>query len=226
MILYDLLHKDPTEVQPKQEEEEIDITQEAQQFKPVEVSKEMPNIQKPATAEEQPKAETPEKADSSKAETPKEEKPAAPDNTHETPEKDDSPRPDSPPTQEPPSKPQPAPSQPAQEPKADAKKEGQKALSKYRNEVGSISRRERSIKITDREWEAIQAGAISENKLKSILNSADIDKLRERATPRSYNSLSTAQIGRAKAMASSNYTIEQIAKKLGVSKSTVSKYLK
>ena len=30
MILYDLLHKDPTEVQPKQEEEEIDITQEAQ----------------------------------------------------------------------------------------------------------------------------------------------------------------------------------------------------
>lgn len=52
MILYDLLHKDPTEVQPKQEEEEIDITQEAQQFKPVEVSKEMPNIQKPATAEE------------------------------------------------------------------------------------------------------------------------------------------------------------------------------
>ena len=97
MILYDLLHKDPTEVQPKQEEEEIDITQEAQQFKPVEVSKEMPNIQKPATAEEQPKAETP--------------------------EKDDSPKPDSQPTQEPPSKPQPAPSQPAQEPKADAKKD-------------------------------------------------------------------------------------------------------
>ena len=123
MILYDLLHKDPTEVQPKQEEEEIDITQEAQQFKPVEASKEMPNIQKPATAEEQPKAETPEKADSSKAETPKEEKPAAPDNTHETPEKDDSPKPDSQPTQEPPSKPQPAPSQPAQEPKADAKKD-------------------------------------------------------------------------------------------------------
>lgn len=51
-------------------------------------------------------------------------------------------------------------------------------------------------------------------------------KLRERATPRSYNSLSTAQIGRAKAMASSNYTLEEIASKLGVSPSTISKALK
>lgn len=106
------------------------------------------------------------------------------------------------------------------------KKIGQQALSKAREEVGSISRRERNVEITDREWEAIQAGAISENKLKSILNNADIDKLRERATPRSYNSLSTAQIGRAKAMAASNYTLEEIASKLGVSPSTISKALK
>ena len=45
----------------------------------------------------------------------------------------------------------------------------QQALSKYREEVGSVARRDRSIKITDREWEAIQAGAISENKLIKIL---------------------------------------------------------
>lgn len=63
MILYDLLHKDPTEVQPKQEEEEIDITQEAQQFKPVEVSKEMSYVQKPVTAEEKPTADTSKKTD-------------------------------------------------------------------------------------------------------------------------------------------------------------------
>lgn len=106
------------------------------------------------------------------------------------------------------------------------RKISQQALSKAREEVGSVSRRERNVEITDREWEAIQAGAISENKLKSILNNADIDKLRERATPRSYNSLSTAQIGRAKAMASSNYTLEEIASKLGVSPSTISKALK
>lgn len=106
------------------------------------------------------------------------------------------------------------------------RKLSQQALNKYREEVGSVSRRDRNIEISDREWEAIQAGAISENQLKRILNTSDIDKLRERATPRLTNSLSNAQVSRAKAMAASNYTLEQIAKKMGVSTSTVSKYLK
>ena len=106
------------------------------------------------------------------------------------------------------------------------RKLSQQALSKYRQELGTVSRRDRNIEISDREWEAIQAGAISENQLKRILDTSDIDKLRERATPRLTNSLSQAQIGRVKAMSASNYTIEQIAKKMGVSTSTVSKYLK
>ena len=109
---------------------------------------------------------------------------------------------------------------------SDIKKASQQALTKYRGEVGSVSRRERSIKITDREWEAIQAGAISENKLKQILDNTDIDSLRQRATPKTTNSLSQAQINRIKSMADSNYTLEQIATKLGVSTSTVSNYLK
>ena len=108
----------------------------------------------------------------------------------------------------------------------DIKKAGQIALNKYRKEVGSISRRERNIDITDREWEAIQAGAISESQLKKILNNTDADKLRQRATPRTTNSLSTAQINRIKAMNASNYSLNDIAKKLGVSTSAVSKYLK
>lgn len=106
------------------------------------------------------------------------------------------------------------------------RKTGQQALNKARQDVGSIARRDRNIVITDREWEAIQAGAISETTLKRILNSSDIDVLRERATPKLINSLSSTQINRAKAMASSNYTLNEIAKKLGVSTSTVSKYLK
>ena len=109
---------------------------------------------------------------------------------------------------------------------ADIKKASQQAITKYRQEVGSIARRKRNIDITDREWEAIQAGAISERKLKDILNNTDIDKLRERATPRSTSSMSQAQINRAKAMVASNYTLGEIAKKLGVSASTISKYVK
>ena len=109
---------------------------------------------------------------------------------------------------------------------SDVKKASQQALSKYRNEVSSVSRRDRSINITDKEWEAIQAGAISEHKLKQILDNADVDNLRQRATPRATTTLSTAKVNRIKAMSSSNYSTTQIAEALGVSPSTVSKYLK
>lgn len=110
---------------------------------------------------------------------------------------------------------------------SDIKKASQQAVTKRRQEVGSVSRRDRNIEISDREWEAIQAGAISENKLKRILANADIDDLRQRATPREKRALSTSQISRVNAMsASGNYTIAQIADQLGLSTSTVRKYLK
>ena len=107
----------------------------------------------------------------------------------------------------------------------DIKKASQRALTKYRQEVGSVARRDRSIKITDNEWEAIQAGAISESKLRDILNNTDPDSLRERATPRSSINISQSKINRIKAL-SNSYTLAQIADKLNISPSTVSKYLK
>lgn len=110
--------------------------------------------------------------------------------------------------------------------KDDAKKLRQKAVSKYRTEVGSVARRDRNINITDKEWEAIQAGAISESKLKDILNNTDIDKLRARATPKLVTAPSSAQVARIKAMSASNYTLAEIAQKTGFSTSTISKYLK
>ena len=109
--------------------------------------------------------------------------------------------------------------------KDDLKKERNRALKVGRQEVGAIARRKRNIEITDREWEAIQAGAVSENILKSILNNTDADKLRERATPRATTSVSPAQVSRIKAM-SASYTQAQIAEKLGISPSAVSKALK
>lgn len=109
---------------------------------------------------------------------------------------------------------------------SDKKKISQQALSKYRIEVGSVSRKDRSINISDKEWEAIQAGAISENQLKKILNNTDIDNLRQRATPRATSTLNAAKVSRIKAMSASNFSLEEIAKQLGVSTSTVSKYLK
>lgn len=113
---------------------------------------------------------------------------------------------------------------PTMKPK-DVKKASQQALTKYRNEVGSVSRRDRNIIITDKEWEAIQAGAVSESILKRILNNSDPDSLRQKAMPKSTTTLNKAKVNRIKAM-SASYTIQQIADKLGISTSTVSKYLK
>jgi predicted DNA binding protein len=109
--------------------------------------------------------------------------------------------------------------------KADVRKESQKAMTKARQEVGSVSRRNRNIKISDREWEAIQAGAISKTQLKKILNNTDVDVLREKATPRTTKTLSDAKVNRIKAM-SATYTIGEIAEKFNISPATVSKYLK
>lgn len=108
---------------------------------------------------------------------------------------------------------------------SDIRKANQQAITKYRQEVGSVTRRERNIDITPKEWEAIQAGAISENYLKRILDNTDIDKLREYATPRASRELSPAKVNQIQAMRAS-YTIAEIAEKLGLSSSTVSKYLK
>lgn len=107
--------------------------------------------------------------------------------------------------------------------KKEIKKKSQMAITEARQIVGA---KRTTIDITDREWEAIQSGAISENVLLEILKGADLDKVRERATPRKKTELSSAKINLIKSMSSSGYTNEQIAKRLGVSSSTVVKYLK
>lgn len=107
--------------------------------------------------------------------------------------------------------------------KEDIKKTSQRALSKYRTSVGA---KRDPIIITDKEWDAIQAGAISETQLKQILNHTDKDNLRERATPRATSTLSAAKVNKIKAMSNSNYSLNEIAESLGVSTSTVSNYLK
>ena len=111
--------------------------------------------------------------------------------------------------------------------KGDIKKMRQQAISKYRREVGAVKRSDRNIDITDREWEAIQSGAISETKLFQILNNTDTDRLRVLATPKTSRTLSNYKVNKIKAMqASGSYSISEIAQAIGCSSSTVSKYLK
>jgi DNA-binding CsgD family transcriptional regulator len=106
---------------------------------------------------------------------------------------------------------------------SEIKKAGQQALTAARAQVGASRE---LIKISDREWEAIQAGAISENTLSKILNNTDIEDLRQRATPRTTTSLSNGQINRLTNLNASGYTIAQIARSLGVSSNVITNYLK
>lgn len=106
--------------------------------------------------------------------------------------------------------------------KKDLKKLSQKALTQARVEVGA---QRSAIEFTDREWEAIQAGAITHTKLEQILDSADMDSVKEKAMPSFSMEISDAQKARIKAMSDAGYTNAEIAKRLGKSTSTVSKYI-
>ena len=103
------------------------------------------------------------------------------------------------------------------------RKISQQALTRYRAKVGA---KKEKIRITDRQWDAIQAGAITESTLKRILDNMDTDDLRKRATPKASKSLSTTKIAQIRAKANSGYTQAEIAKDLGISVETVSKYVK
>lgn len=103
----------------------------------------------------------------------------------------------------------------------EVKKQGQLALSRARTRYGA---QRHPIEITERGWQAIQAGAFSESTLSQILRFADIDQVRSYATPRATTTLSSGKQARIKAMRASGYTNSEIASALGISASTVSKY--
>ena len=107
--------------------------------------------------------------------------------------------------------------------KDEVKKMRTQALTEARLRVGASKT---VITFTDREWEAVQNGAISTNVLNSILNNADMDQVRQLATPRDTPVMNAAKTGRAKAMAALGYTQSEIADALGISTSTLSAALK
>lgn len=77
------------------------------------------------------------------------------------------------------------------------------------------------IDISDREWEAIQARAISPNKLNNILGHCNMDTLKQRALPKHSAAISSAKESLAKAMKAQGYTNKEIADRLGISTSSV-----
>lgn len=76
------------------------------------------------------------------------------------------------------------------------------------------------IDITDREWKAIQDNAISNSKLKAILDNADMDQVKKLSMPKQ-SKMTAAKIARAKSLIANGYTYAEVARQLGVSDTTI-----
>ena len=104
---------------------------------------------------------------------------------------------------------------------AEEKKALDKCLKRAREIVGA---KRVPIEITDKEWEAIQAGAISKTTLKDIFRFCDQDQLKERAMPKERREMSAANVATMKSMLARGYTRQEVADRFGISTTTLSKY--
>lgn len=92
-------------------------------------------------------------------------------------------------------------------------------LKKARDRFGA---KKNQIYITDSQWKAIMAGAITKTFLNAILDNANPDRVKELATPRSSRTtLSPSKQARAKSMLARGYTQAEVADMLSVPVSTL-----
>jgi DNA-binding CsgD family transcriptional regulator len=98
------------------------------------------------------------------------------------------------------------------------KKVERQALEEARTRTGA---KKTKIQISDSECDAIQAGAVSNKMLTDILNNADMDRVRDLATPKSKKLMTSSKQARAAAMLAQGYTQAQVAEALGVSLTTL-----
>ena len=102
------------------------------------------------------------------------------------------------------------------------KKVSAQCLEEARYRIGASKK---NIEISDRQWEAIQAGAISNAKLEEILKNTDVDALKKRALPRESKGISSGKLATARMRLNNGYTAAEVANSLGVSVSTLYKAL-
>jgi rRNA maturation endonuclease Nob1 len=94
----------------------------------------------------------------------------------------------------------------------------QVALNDARARTGAHKER---IVITQNEWNAIQAGAISKDKLERILTNSDSERIKELALPRSLYKMTPTMNRRAVAMLDDGYTQQEVADQLGIGLTTL-----
>jgi len=104
--------------------------------------------------------------------------------------------------------------------KAELKRVKSQALSAARMRTGADKHK---FEITDAEWKAIQARAITAHKLAQILTYADLDQVKKLATPKNEPVMTPASTAKARSLHAKGYSWAEIADVLGVSVSTAQK---
>lgn len=111
--------------------------------------------------------------------------------------------------------------------KSDITKE-RKKISQQEIEAGryKYNSKRNPFTLTDNEWKAIQSGAIHESTLKRVMNNMDKHDLYSRALPKTQISLTPMKVNKIQTMKANGYTTAQISEAVGVSSSTVQRYLR
>lgn len=116
-------------------------------------------------------------------------------------------------------------------------KEDKDKVKKMRNQTLSACRKQAGankknvyVRIDERKLEAMNSGALSSSMITAIVNNCDKDKFKKLALPRNGNTLSSADQMKIRHLVDASkgskngYTIEEIAKIVGCSPTTVKKY--
>lgn len=104
--------------------------------------------------------------------------------------------------------------------KKEIKKISAVEMQRARDSVGANGKGSKIV-FTDKEWEAVQANAISDSMLTKFLNSSDSSEVIKRAMPKASKTVSAAKLSKAKAMLGMGYSYADIAKACGVPESTI-----
>lgn len=97
-----------------------------------------------------------------------------------------------------------------------------RSITAARQKLGT---KKESIELTEKEWDAIQAGAISKTRLKEILANTSDTEIKKWAMPRQNTTIPSSKLATAKSLLNSGYTLDEVSKHLGVSVSTLERQL-
>lgn len=93
-----------------------------------------------------------------------------------------------------------------------------RTLNEKRQVTGALKQR---VTFTDREWEAVQAGAVHDSFLKDLLRNADSKQVKQLSMPRQRQTLTAAKKSKIRQMLAMNYTQADVASMLDIPVSSV-----